>query len=133
MLFWHGLPLGIDFRAGTLVYVKYTHPPNDSVVRAQMDRVGLHNMRIQHLVGSNDLLLDLPQQGPGDQAALDKGQIVSALQSNAQPGKQDLNNSSSLTIADYLLNKDPVHLGSDAKQRYNTIGQQIADFRDKTK
>src|SRR3954452_23819809 len=88
MLFWHGLPLGIDFRAGTLVYVKYTHSPNDAAVRAQMDRMGLHNMRIQYLVGSNDLLLDLPQQGPGDQAALDKGQIVSALQSNAQPGKQ---------------------------------------------
>jgi preprotein translocase subunit SecF len=133
MLFWHGLPLGIDFRAGTLVYVKYTHPPNDSVVRAQMDRVGLHNMRIQHLVGSNDLLLDLPQQGPGDQAALDKGQIVSALQANAVAGKQDLNNSSSLTIGDYLLNKDPLHLGSDARQRYTAIAQQIANLRDKTK
>jgi preprotein translocase subunit SecF len=133
MLFWHGLPLGIDFRAGTLVYVKYTHPPNDTVVRAQMDRVGLHNMRIQHLVGTNDLLLDLPQQGPGDQAALDKGQIVSALQANPVAGKQDLNNSSSLSIGDYLLNKDPLHLGSDARQRYTAIAQQIANLRDKTK
>ena len=25
MLFWHGVPLGVDFRGGTLVYVKFTH------------------------------------------------------------------------------------------------------------
>ena len=23
MVFWHGIPLGVDFRGGTLVYVKY--------------------------------------------------------------------------------------------------------------
>ncbi len=28
MLFWHGIPLGVDFRGGTLVYVKYSHTPD---------------------------------------------------------------------------------------------------------
>jgi preprotein translocase subunit SecF len=27
MAFWHGIPLGVDFRGGTLVYVKYAHTP----------------------------------------------------------------------------------------------------------
>jgi preprotein translocase subunit SecF len=135
MLFWHGLPLGIDFRGGTLVYVKFSHPPNDNAVRAAMDRAGLNNVRIQSygVAGSNEELIDVPQTT--DQAVLDRPreQIVKALQTNAPADKQDLNNSSSLTIADYLLNKDPLHLGSDAKQRYTAIAQQIADFRDKTK
>jgi len=70
-----------------------------------------------------------------DQAVLDRPreQIVNALQTNAPAGKQDLNNSSSLALSSYLLQKDPLHLGSDAQQRYTAIAQQIADFRDKTK
>ena len=28
MAFWHGIPLGVDFRGGTLVYVKYAHTPD---------------------------------------------------------------------------------------------------------
>ena len=28
MLFWHGIPLGVDFRGGTLVYVKFVNTPN---------------------------------------------------------------------------------------------------------
>ncbi|HMJ27049.1 MAG TPA: protein translocase subunit SecF [Pyrinomonadaceae bacterium] len=136
MLFWHGLPLGIDFRGGTLVYVKFSHPPDDNAVRAAMDRTGLHNVRIQRLgqVASNEVLIDVPQQETNEQA-LDRGktQIINALESNVQPGKQDLNNTSSLGLTSYLMQKDPLHLGTDAQQRYSAIAQAIVDYRDKTK
>jgi preprotein translocase subunit SecF len=136
MLFWHGINLGIDFRGGTLVYVKFSHPPDDNAVRAAMDRTGLHNVRIQRLgqVASNEILIDVPQQETNEQA-LDraKTQIVNALESNVQPGKQDLNNTSSLGLAAYLMQKDPLHLGTDAQQRYSAIAQAIVDYRDKTK
>jgi preprotein translocase subunit SecF len=83
MLFWHGIPLGIDFRGGTLVYVKYTHTPDDNAVRADMDRAGVHNVRIQAFggTGSNEILIDLPVQETSEQA-LDRGkeQIIAALQ-----------------------------------------------------
>ena len=64
MLFWHGIPWGVDFRGGTLVYVKFSHPPNDNAVRSALDRVGLHNFRLQTLgdKGSNELLIDLSVQ-----------------------------------------------------------------------
>ena len=35
MLFWHGIPLGVDFRGGTLVYVKFAQPPNLDEIRSQ--------------------------------------------------------------------------------------------------
>ena len=135
MLFWHGLPLGIDFRGGTLVYVKYTHQPDDNAVRAQMDRAGLHNVRIQSYgaAGSNEELIDVPQTS--DEAVLDKPreQIISALEENAPADKRDLNNTSALTLTAYLMQKDPLHLGTDAQQRYSSIAQAIANYRDKTK
>jgi len=136
IFFWHGIPLGIDFRGGTLVYVKFSHPPNDNAVRAAMDRTGLTNVRIQRLgqVGSNEVLIDVPETETSE-VSLDraKTQIVNALETGAQPNKQDLNNSSSLGIAAYLNDKDPLHLGTDAQQRYTAIAQAITNFRDKSK
>ncbi|MGA8538992.1 MAG: protein translocase subunit SecF [Terriglobales bacterium] len=130
------VPLGVDFRGGTLVYVKYSHTPNPSAVHADIDRAGLKNARVQRygVPGNNELLIQLDIQETSEQA-LDKGknQIIQALESHAVPGKQDLNNSSSLTIANYLLEKDPLHLGTDANARYTAVAQGIVNYRDKTK
>jgi preprotein translocase subunit SecF len=136
MLFWHGIPLGVDFRGGTLVYVKFSHPPNNDTIRAALDKVGLHNAKIQSYgpAANNEVLIDLAEQETSE-TALDKGkaQIISALESNAQAGKQDLNNASSLTIKNYLLEKDALRLGTDADVRYGAIAQAIVNYRDKTK
>ena len=134
MLFWHGIPLGVDFRGGTLVYVKFAHTPDNDGIRAALDRVGLRNAKIQSYdkPDSNEVLIDLAEQETSE-AALDKGkaQIISALERNAPAGKQDLNNASSLTIKNYLLEKDPLHLGTDAETRYAAIAQAIVNQRDK--
>ena len=131
----HGPNWGIDFRGGTLVYVKFSHTPDDNAVRAAMDRAGLHNARIQSygVAGSNEELIDLPVQETSEQA-LDQGKIkiISALQRNAPPDKQDLNNTSSLSLKAYLQKKDALHLGTDAQQKYAAAAQAIVDYRDKT-
>ena len=136
MLFWHGVPLGVDFRGGTLVNVKFSHTPDDDAIRAAMDHAGLHNARIQRYgqPGDNEILIDLDVQETSEQA-LDQGKtkIISALEKNAPADKQDLNNASSLTIRDYLLQKDPQRLGTDANQRYSAEAQAIVDYRDKTR
>ena len=132
MLFWHGIPWGVDFRGGTLVYVKFSHTPDDNAVRAAMDRVGLHNAKIQTEIGTNQVLIDLDVRETNEQA-LDQGKlkIIQALESNAPAGKTDLNNASSLTIKNYVMDKDPMHLGTDANAKYTAQAQAIVDFRDK--
>ncbi len=134
MLFWHHIPYGVDFRGGTLVYVKFSHTPDDNALRAAMDRAGLHNAKIQDIgqAANNEVLIDLDVQETNEQA-LDRGktQIINTLETNAPAGKQDLNNSSSLTIKNYLMDKDPLRLGSDADQRYTQQAQAIVDTRDK--
>jgi preprotein translocase subunit SecF len=136
ILFWHGIPLGVDFRGGTLVYVKYAHTPSPAAIHAELARAGLKNARVQAYgpAANNEVLIALDIQETSEQA-LDKGkiQIIQALQSNAPAGKQDLNNASSLTILNYLLEKDPLRLGADANQRYTAIARAIVDYRDKQK
>src|SRR2546421_2413654 len=136
MLFWHGIPLGVDFRGGTLVYVKFSHAPNDNAIRAAMDRANLHNARIQRYgpAANHEVLIALEEKETNEQA-LDRGklQIINALESNAPQGKLDLNNTSSLALAKYLLQKDPLHAGTDADQRYTAQAQAIVAYRDKTR
>ena len=133
MLFWHGIPLGVDFRGGTLVYVKFSHAVDDNAVRSALDKAGLHDARLTRYgpAANNEELIDLDVQETSEQA-LDKGktQIIKALESNAPAGKQDLNNSSSLAVKNYLMDKDPMHLGSDAEQKYTAQAQAIVNYRD---
>ena len=134
MLFWHGMPWGVDFRGGTLVYVKFSHTPDLGAVRASMDRAGLHDPKIQRygLASNNEVLIDLALKETSEQA-LDRGkvQIIGALEKDTPAGKTDLNNASSLTIKNYLMDKDPLRLGSD-DQKYAAQAQAIVDYRDKT-
>jgi len=136
MLFWHGIPWGVDFRGGTLVTVKFSHTPNDGAIRSAMDRAGLHDAKIQSIGGEgvvNEVLIDLDVTETSEKALdLGKNKIISALETNKPAGKQDLNNASVLAIKNYLMDKDPMHLGTDADQKYTAQAQAIVDYRDKT-
>jgi len=136
MLFWHGVPLGVDFRGGTIVTVKFAHPPDDNAIRAALDRAGLHDAKIQRFgqAGNNEVLLSLAEQQTNE-AALDRGknEIIQALEPPNPPAdKKDLNNASVLDVTDFLMRADPLHLGTDAQQRYGQIAQAVVGYRDKT-
>ena len=134
MLFWHHIPLGVEFRGGTLVYVKFAQTPNLDQIRKDMDRAGLHDPRIQRFgpASDNEVLVDLGIQETSE-AALDKGKntIINALETQSEAGKQDLNNTGESSLEQYLLQKDLLHLGTDAPQRYAALARQIDDFRNK--
>ncbi|HZQ92574.1 MAG TPA: protein translocase subunit SecF [Terriglobales bacterium] len=141
MLLWHGIPLGVDFRGGTDAYVKFVDTPNLDQIRGDLDRAGLKNARIQRYgeAGSNEVLIGLAEKETSE-ASLDKGKntIIEALeksspasQAAANAGKRDLNNASSLTIQNFLMEKDPLRAGTDATQKYQAEAQKIVSFRDK--
>jgi preprotein translocase subunit SecF len=136
MLFWHHIPWGVDFRGGTLVYVKFTHTPDENAIRSQIDHAGLRNFKLQRygVAANNEELIDLDVRETSEQA-LDQGKltIIKALQagSPAPAGKIDLNNASLLTVKGYLVEKDPLHLGTDADQKYSAQAQSVVDYREK--
>jgi preprotein translocase subunit SecF len=116
--------------------VKFAQTPNDDAIRAAMDRAGLRNAKIQRLgaAGGDEVLINLSAQETSE-AALDQGKtnIINALETNVPAGKKDLNNTSSITLAADLLEKDPLHAGTDARERYTAQAQAIIDYRDKVK
>lgn len=131
MLFWHGLPWGVDFRSGTLVYVKFTSSPDENLIRLALGRAGLHNARLQRYdaASKNEELIDLPPHADASaDVTRDRNLAIQALSSNAPQGKQDLNNVGASTVRDALIGRDPLHV---APQEYEKIARQIVDFRDK--
>jgi preprotein translocase subunit SecF len=133
MLFWHHIPWGVDFRGGTLVYVKFSHTPDENAIRAELDHAGLRNFKLQRLgvASNNEELIDLDVRETSEQA-LDQGKlkIIQALETHVPAGKTDLNNASVLAVKNYLLDKDPLHIGPD-DQKYGAVAQAIVDYRDK--
>ena len=147
MLFWHKIPWGVDFRGGTLVYVKFAHPPDLKQVRSLLDRAGLRDPKIQpyDLAAYHEVLIDLDVRETSEQA-LDQGKlkIINALETNTPAGNAcnapansvggcDLNNASFLTIKNFLMDKDPMHLGSDADAKYTAQAQAIISERNRIK
>ena len=137
IFFWHGIPFGVDFKGGTLVYVKFADTPDLNQIRAAMDRAGLKDPKIQSYgeAGNNEVLVALEQRQTSE-SALDQGKntIIKALEVSGtqQDGKQDLNNTGPSSLQQYLLSKDPLHLGGiDAPAKYLAVAQQIDDFRNK--
>jgi preprotein translocase subunit SecF len=134
MLFWHHIPWGVDFRGGTLVYVRFSHTPDYRAITSEMDRAGLKSPKIQPYgaASNNEVLIDLDLRETSDQE-LEQGKerIIKALETNAPAGKTDLNNASLLTVKKYLLDKDPLHAGFDGDQKYAAQAQAIVDYREK--
>ncbi len=88
MLFWHGIPLGVDFRGGTQITVHFASPPNEDHIRAALAQAGVRDVRIQHISGANgatanDEIVSLPQSTAQD-TAHDQGraEVQNALTAN---------------------------------------------------
>ena len=63
MAFWHGIPLGVEFRGGTDAYVKFTETPDLNKIRADLlDREGL--LRAVHSVRA-DVIVHAATAQPG--------------------------------------------------------------------
>jgi preprotein translocase subunit SecF len=135
LLFWHGLPLSIDFRGGTLVTVKFSHAPDDAKIRHQLDTVELKAAKIQRFGPPelHEVLIALDLSHTSEES-LDAGktQIINALHAGESSGKPDLNNASVQTVANALMQSDPLRAGTDGSQRYGQLAQQVIDYRDRT-
>ena len=106
-----GLRYGIDFRGGTLVYVRFAGPPPIDQIRKGLQAAGLPNSTIQQISdisnpsSSNDVVIGLEQRGQGDES-LDAGKqaILSVLQKTfgGQNVKPDFNSVTPSALAAFL-------------------------------
>jgi preprotein translocase subunit SecF len=93
LLFWHGLPLDVDFHGGTLVRVKFEQQPNLDRIRQAADRAGLRDPRITTYgaAANNEVIIALAQRETSE-ASLDAGRsaIVKTLQTNYPENKAEI-------------------------------------------
>jgi len=88
ILFWHHIPLGVDFKGGTQIRVPFDAPPNEDHIRQALDHAGIQDFTIQRIsnVGGkpgNNVVISLPMSTATDQAH-DAGRkaVEAALASN---------------------------------------------------
>jgi preprotein translocase subunit SecF len=141
LFFWHGLPLDVDFRGGTVVRVKFDGKPNLDRIRSAANKAGLKDPRIAEFgaAANNEVLITLSRSETGE-AALDQGRatIVSTLTQNyssagaQSQGKLDLDNVSREGLAQWLEQQDPEHMGqTDASQtHYQQQADAVLQYRD---
>jgi preprotein translocase subunit SecF len=72
MLFWHGIPRGVDFTGGTQIRVAFDQVPNEDHIRQAMDAAGVHNASIQRVSdpsghAANKVIIALPISSATDQ------------------------------------------------------------------
>ncbi len=87
--------LGVDFKGGTVVTVKFNQPVSDEKIRSELVTNGIGESVVQPTDKPNEVLIKVPQQGeaaPGEteaQAQVDKGRdlVVKALNTFGVEGK----------------------------------------------
>ncbi len=134
-----GLAYGIDFRGGTLVYVKFAQAPDLDAIRREIDKQNLHPIIQRYdTPDKHEVIIGLDLKTTAASTALDEGKraILRALEGlyGAGPaGKIDFNNASPTTIADHLMATDPLHLASKdseaANKTYGELAQAMVRFR----
>jgi preprotein translocase subunit SecF len=134
MVVHHGLVYGIDFRGGTLVYVKFAEPPKVDDIRKQLDQKGLRNATIQQFGDAKDhaLIVGLDLQTTTSSSKLDTGKQaivtgLSGLYGQGPAGKLDFNNASPQTVAEHLTADDPLGLGSKGLDVATKVYRDLAD------
>jgi len=145
LLFWHHLPLDVDFRGGTVVRIRFDQTPNVDRIRSAADRAGLKDARIQSYgpAANHEVLITLAQSETSE-ASLDQGReaIVQTLErhysadaNGATMGKLDLDNAGRGTLAAFLEQQDPEHLQTSgapdtANAKYLAQAEAILAYRD---
>jgi preprotein translocase subunit SecF len=135
----HGLRYGIDFRGGTLVYVRFAGKPPINEIRKGLAQAGLGNSTIQgisdtHDVSSqNDVVIGLEQNSSDETLDAGKQKILDVLHAtfgSANSGKPDLNSVSATDLAADLTQKNPLSLGPAGAERYAQLAAAITHARD---
>jgi preprotein translocase subunit SecF len=88
MLFWHGVPRGVDFKGGTQITVPFDAAPNEAHIRQALEQGGVKESTIQHISTptngqSNEEIISLPASSASDQNH-DEGRLAveNALKAN---------------------------------------------------
>jgi preprotein translocase subunit SecF len=135
-----GAMYGIDFRGGTLVYVRFAGKAPIDQIREGLRKAGLPNSTIQSIsdaqaAGSqSDVVIGLEQSATDESLDAGKQKILDVLHSTfgtQNAGSPDFNSITASALAADLTQKDPLGISLNAGDRYNQLANQLTAARDK--
>ena len=141
LIFWHHLPLGVDFKGGTQITLKFEQAPQLDRIRHATDSAGLKDVTMERFgrVDQHEIIVSLPQRDTKE-TSLDSARaaLVQTLERNYLPGgaansgKFDLDNATQESLTTFLTQTDPLHLSNPAMEqvRYGQIATTILAYRD---
>jgi preprotein translocase subunit SecF len=135
-----GLTYGIDFRGGTLVYVKFARQPDLDAIRSELRRVNLGGATIQRFgaAADNEVIVGLEVGATASTESLDAGKraiftALAGLYGAGPVGKVDFNNASPQAVAEHLVVADPLRLAAkgldEAIGGYRELAQAMVNLR----
>jgi preprotein translocase subunit SecF len=73
MMFWHHIPLGVDFKGGTHIRVAFDQTPNEDHLRQALDRASVRDFTVQPVSdpsghAANKVIIALPEATATDQS-----------------------------------------------------------------
>ena len=126
-----GPAYGIDFKGGTLMYVKFANPPHVDRIRSVISAKIPGEVSVQEITGSNEVIIGTEIK---DEKTLDlhRRLLVETLAATygVAGGKPDLNNLGALAVAEAL--RDPLQRASVAmsETQLQDLAKSIIQFRD---
>jgi preprotein translocase subunit SecF len=87
MLFWHGIPRGIDFKGGTEVTVQFATTPNEDHIRQALSSAGVKDVSVHAISdttgrSANLEVISLPQTASETAHDVGRQQIEDAIKAN---------------------------------------------------
>ncbi|HEV2423718.1 MAG TPA: protein translocase subunit SecF [Terriglobia bacterium] len=140
-MFWHhGLTYGLDFRGGTLVYVKFAKAPQIDAIRHELDAANLRGASVVQYdtADKHEFAIGLDLRTTSSAKALDEGKqdivnVLDKLYGHGPEGKTDFNNAGASVIADHLITADPLGLASKgteaATRQYQDLATAMLNYR----
>ncbi len=129
-----GLKFGVDFKGGTLVYVKFRDAPDPERIRAVLQGKGLSVSTLQPFQDSADaheLKIDLDLAGDVVETS-GKTQVIETLREiyPIADGKLDFNNASSDALAQQLMSNPSLRAAGHSGQELASAAEALVAWRD---
>ena len=140
-----GLAMGIDFKGGTVVYLKFSHSPDLEAIREVLKPGTMGSTIIQRYgSASENALIVRMQTAFAAEQDVDTAhvELLRLLRQSFDPAHGnstllDINNTGAESVARHLLEADPDRLASQGKTSqetqayYRSLTRAIMDYRDK--
>jgi len=144
--FYGGFTYGVDFTGGTIIFLKFSNPPDIDAIRSSLSPEALGTTIIQRYGEPEDNSVQVRMQtvlestaGADAEQRRTVRQLLAAAFDPQNAGRKevDFNGIGVETLSNYLMDRDPDNLrtqnrtGQELEEHYKTLTRSLLNYRDR--